>query len=285
MKTLQNLMKTLNYDSSLSREQLSAQITEQAFNTSSLLDNMGLVQTNNPNYRNVYVSHPTVSTVSEGGVIPASTVQSYSTTVADFVKIASSIEFTNEVLSFSEFNIEANTASLLGSVFADNIAQKAVANIGSRFVDTRDLVDSGEEVLRLKSGVLNEWGTDIKEVYEFLASAVKAIPDAYDSTSKLFCNKSNFVDFASSITAEGEQVWLIQNGLLLGRYEIVICDQLDDNTMYFGSMENAFDVVAMTGNQTVDEVTKPDVLKVVETNKFAFVEKDTFAVVALTAEV
>ncbi|WKY58647.1 hypothetical protein Q5H80_03070 [Vibrio sp. SNU_ST1] len=283
MKTLQSL-KAFNYDPKLTAPELSAAITEQAFNTSSLITNMGQHYTDNPNYRNVYVTHPSIMDATEGAVIPPSTVQSYSTTVADFVKVASSVELTNEVLSFSKFDIESNTAMLVGTVLSNEIANKAVANIATRFVDARTPLTQTEEVLRLKSGFVGEWGSDVRTVYEFLASAVKQIPDAYDADSKLFCNKSNFVDFASSITAEGEQVWLIQNGLLLGRYEVVICDQLDDNTMYFGSMMNAFDVVAMTGNQTIDEVTKPDVLKITETNKFAFTEKDTFALVAMTAE-
>lgn len=283
MKTLQSF-KAFNYKPELTAPELSEAITEQAFNTSSLITNMGQHYTDNPNYRNVYVTHPSIMDATEGEVIPPSTVQSYSTTVADFVKVASSIELTNEVLSFSKFDIEANTAKLVGTVLSNEIANKAVLNIATRFVDARTPLTQTEEVLRLKSGVVGEWGSDVISTYEFLASAVKQIPDVYDADSKLFCNKSNFVDFASSVTAEGEQVWLIQNGLLLGRYEVVICDQLDDNTMYFGSMMNAFDVVAMTGNQTIDEVTKPDVLKITETNKFAFTEKDTFALVAMTAE-
>lgn len=282
MENYQTFIKALNYDTSLSREQLSEQITEVAFNTSSLLQEMGYVQADNPSYRNVYVTHPTTSDVNEGDDIPFSTVQSYSVTETDFVKVASRIELSNEVLKFSKFDIEGNTAQLVGVVMADQLAQKAVADISARFVD---IADQQEEVLRLKSGVSGAWGADIQSTYEFLASAIKEIPDAYDSNSKLFCSKNNFVDFAASVTTEGEQVWLIQGGKLLGRYDVVICDQLPDGVMYFGDMSSFMDVVGLFGRQTVDNHNKPDVLAITESNKFSYVVKDNRALVAMTQEV
>ncbi|EGU35571.1 hypothetical protein VII00023_08704, partial [Vibrio ichthyoenteri ATCC 700023] len=260
---LQKYLKSLNYNPSLSGQELSDNITQAAFNTSSLLSNIGQHSTDNPNYRNVYVSQfPSASRPTQGGNIPFSAVQSYTTTLSDFVKVTTRIELTNEVINISKFDIEANTASLVGQVLADQVAQVVVADIETRLTDTKitNPITAGynEDILQVKSSFSGEWGRDINSVYDLLATAVKLIPDTYDANSKLFCNKNNFTDFAASITADGEQVWLIQNGLLLGRYEIVICDQLDDDTMYFGDLEAAFDVVSMSGNQTVDPVTKPD---------------------------
>lgn len=290
MKLQQHLQKAFSYKPELSASELSQAITEAAFNTSSLLQNVGRQQADNPSYRNVYVTHPSISDVNEGDDIPTSTVQSYYTTDADFKKVASRIELTNEVINFSKFDIEGNTANLVGTVAADKVAQLLVADINGRFVDSRQVPDSGglEEVLRRKSGVTGEWGADASSVYEFLADSIKVIPDAYDSNSKLYCNKNNFVDLASLTqdSANGsDQVWLIQNGLLLGRYEIVIVDQLDDATMYFGDLMASFDVVSLFGNQTADPYSKPDVLGITETNKFSFVAKDSAALVAMTQEV
>lgn len=285
MNFQEQLVKSFNYNPTLSAPELSQAITESAYNTSSLLAEVGQHFTDNPTYRNVFVTHPTISDVAEGDVIPPSTVQSYTTTAAAFSKFASSIELTNEVLTISKFDIESNTAMLVGNVLANRVAEFVTEDIATRYVTA---APTTEQVLELKSGIANEWGSDALATYQFIAEALKNVPDVYDANSKLFCNKNNFIDFSSltqSSAQGGDQVWLIQNGLLLGRYEIVICDQLDDNTMYFGDMNAAFDLVAMSGNQTVDPYTKPDTLKITETSKFALVGKDTGALVALTATV
>ncbi|CZF78979.1 Phage capsid family protein [Grimontia celer] len=281
-----HLIKAYSYTPTLSKPELSRAITEAAYNTSSLLQEIGKEYTNNPTYRNVYVTHPTIEDAMEGAVIPPSTVQTYTTTGADFSKTSSSIELTNEVLDMSKFDIESNTAMLVGNVLASKVSEIVIADILERTPDgVNPPAEAQEQVRLLKSGIAGEWGGDIQGVFQFLSDALKSIPDVYDRDSKLFLNKNNFVDFASTVTAEGEQVWLIQGGLLLGRYECVICDQLDDDTMLFGSLGAAFDLVAMEGNQTVDPITKPDVLKITETNKFANVAKDTGALIAMKAEV
>lgn len=294
MNFQQFVQKAFEYNPTLSAPELSEQITEQAFNTSSLLQNIGMKMADNPSYRNVYVSqYPSVVTVTQGAVIPKTTVQTYTTTSADFTKIATSIELSNEVVNFNKFDIEANTASLVGTVMADEVANYVVSDIETRAIDTRptdpSLPTFNEQILKVKSGVNGSWGADELSVYEFIADAIKEIPDAYDSNSKLFCNKNNFVFLTTLVQVSGsgggDQVWLVQNGLVLGRYEIVIADQLDDNTMYFGDLESAFDVVTLFGNQTKDDIMKPDTFAVTNTQKFSNVCKDSLALVILKAEV
>lgn len=284
MNFQEHLTKSLNYAPTLSAQELSDQITEQAFNSSSLLQNVGMQIADNPSYRNVFVTHPSISEVTEGQVIPTSTVQSYVTTAADFTKIASSIELSNEVLTFSKFDIEANTAMLVGTVTADKIAELVVTDLKTRETLTPDRA-VGEDILKVKSGFANEWGSDAAGIYALLGDVVKTIPDVYDADSKLFCNKENLVDFTTALTNNGDQTWLVQNGLLFGRYEIVVCDQLPTGTMYFGDLEAAFDVVALQGNQIADPYTKPDVLKITNTSKFATVAKDAIGITAVVQEV
>ncbi|EGU31484.1 hypothetical protein VIBRN418_01638 [Vibrio sp. N418] len=282
MKFQDLVKKSFVYDSLLSQDQLSEQITEAAFNTSAFLTEFGRVQTDNPTYRNAYVTHPSIEDATEDGVIPPSTVQTYSTTASSFSKVSQKIQFTSEVLDQPKFDIQGNTSMLSGAVLANKIAELAITDITGRLVPTPTTL---EQVRELKSGVMNEWGADSTAIYEFIAGAVKYVPDVYDTGSKLFLNKNNFIDFASLTqdTAQGsDQVWMIQNGLLLGRYEIVICDQLPDDTMYFGNMLASMDIVSMSGNQTVDGVTIPDLLQVTTTNKYAFVAKDTQGLVAMT---
>ncbi|MDK9763961.1 phage major capsid protein [Vibrio sp. D420a] len=288
---LQNyLKKSLMYDPVYSAPELSDQITEQAFNTSSLLAEMGQEIADNPSYRNVFVRHPSISRVIEGDDIPSSTVQTYHTTESDFTKIASKIEFTNEVLTQSKFDIEENTSMLVGNVAANEIATLVVENLQTRQTQTPitdpNQMGYGEDILKVKTGTAPGvgWG-DVGQTYELLAEAVKNIADVYDGNSKLFLNKNNFTTFVASVTDQFEQVWLIQGGQLFGRYDVVICDQLDDNTMYFGDMQAAFDVVSLQGNQTVDPVTVPNLLKITQSNKYATVAKDASALVALVQEV
>ncbi|MBW3696459.1 phage major capsid protein [Vibrio sp. T187] len=288
----QQYAKSYNYNPVLSAPELSDQITEQAFNTSTLLSNMGQQIAENPSYRNVFVRHPSVSRVNEGDTIPSSTAQTYHTTDSDFTKIASKIEFTNEVLDFSKFDIEANTAMLVGNVTANEIATIAVEDLKTREtltpINDPLQVGYGEDILKLKSGISDSWGLDALSIYTFISDAIKNISDVYDSNSKLFCSKNNLIDFSSLTQTSalgGNQVWLVQNGMILGRYEIVVCDQLPDGTMYFGDMESAFDVVALQGNQTVDNQTSPDLLKITQTNKYAVVAKDSSAIVAMVQEV
>lgn len=287
MKYQDFLTKQLGYSETLSAPELSQNITEAAFNSSSLLMEIGQEYAENTSYRNVYVSHPTISEVTEGQPIPASTVQSYSTTASSWTKIASSIELSNEVINFSKFDVQANTASLVGVVTANKIAELVVTDINSRFTNI-PIPFTTEDVFEYRSGIADKWGTDSLDTYAFIATSIKDIPDTYDRNAKLYCSKSNFIDFASAVqnTAEGsDQVWLVQNGLLLGRYEIVICDQIGESTMYFGDLQNAFDLVALPGNQTVDPVTKPDVLKITDTSQYAIVAKDTRALVAMSQAV
>lgn len=282
MELFSHLTKAFNYKPTLSANELSQNIAEAAFNTSSLLAEMGQHYTNDPNYRNVYVTHPTVAEVAEGAVIPDSTVQTYSTTEADYKKIASRIQLTNEVMEFANYDVEANTAQLLGNVVSNKIATDAIANFATRHNSDPDNAPEPREAIReLKSGVNGAWGADVDAIYNNLAELVKTISDVYDSNSKLYLNKSNFVDFVTLVNAQTEQVWVVQNGLFLGRYEMVIVDQLPDDVIYFGDMEAAFDVISFSGNQTVNPFTNPSLLEITNTNKYGFISKDSRAITAL----
>lgn len=282
MKTFQeHMQKSFNYAPVLSAPELSQNITEVAFNTSNLLRNIDFIQADNPSYKNVFVTHPSISEVVEGGVIPKSTVQTYSTTATDFTKFASSIELSNEVMNFSKFDITGNTADLVGKVLSDTVATFVTTELASRETETPDHA-LNEDLQIVKSGVAGGWGLSA-EVYALFRAALPFIPDVYDVNTKLYLNKNNLAFLLTVVDDLNGQVWIIQEGKLFGLYELVVTDQLDDNTMILGDMGSAIDVVTLQGKQTVNAFTKPDAVCITETNQYSICSKDMKGIVALKA--
>ncbi|CAH6806877.1 hypothetical protein VCHA35O141_90121 [Vibrio chagasii] len=127
--------------------------------------------------------------------------------------------------------------------------------------------------------------TDPAEMYQNFQMVIEQVADMYDDNSKLYCNKKNFARYITQATTDGLNIWFIQNVLVLGRYPVVIVDQLSDDIMYFGDIEAAFDVVGLQGTETVDEVTVPDTTRITNTGHFATVAKDNRAIVAYVGRV
>ncbi len=277
--------KALNFDNVLTAPNLADQITKTAFNNSNLLMNMSSVSVEQPQYSKTFVaSYPDVITLMEGQVIPTTQVASYSTTVSDFTKIGSSVELTNEALKYSKFDLQAHSMELGSIVQADNIANYVLTDMKTREAAVPD--STGEQILQLKSGATNSWGSDTGDIWANISNLIKTIPDMYDSNSKLYMNKNNALYFMSLTTASYEAVALFQNGLLMGKWAFVIVEQLPDETIYFGDMSSAFDVVYVhDGWQTVDSQTKPDCVNITNTASYANVAKDTKAITVLIQSV
>lgn len=180
-----------------------------------------------------------------------------------FDKLETQLGITNEIIQDSGINIMSSVMEQIGIQQSVKMQFEAlnhdVFGIGNGLIDRSNSfveslkpdADRADNIYSVtKSGIAGEFGTDLQTATDYVLGLIGQVPSRYHTDLKIFMSRSNWFDNLLPLLSVDAAA--TTQPLMFKGYEIVILDNMPVDTVFVGSLMNAYQGVPLANSEMVE---------------------------------